>query len=332
MCCVLVIAFGLLSFQSSSVALPLHCVSYADHVLIEFDTDAPIGAFAFSKNGEVLIAAGSVQLNKECILLRRDLKQNVFLPHLRTEFGNYIKFLDRSPDGESLLAVDGNGNVAVFKEFEQVAKFRLFEQKVNRLLDVKFLNNAEIVTFSRESVTERRNFKTGLTKLYHLWARTPKAGGIAIEADALVWANDRAVFLWKPMLHADPDPIAIPAADNRYSKIVCSNDAGTILCGGDYSQLALYDMEKGKLVKAWKAHGHEAIAGLVSLKQRNEFLSVSMRGEVKVWSAAGEMVAATTLGDDLTVYGIRANHESTLVAIGTENKVFVLDVKALRSR
>jgi WD40 repeat protein len=304
--------------------------AYPTNVLVEFDTVEATGAFAFSKNGEILIAAGGVKKNDEYVLLRRDLKRNVALECVRTSLGTYVDLLDRSPDGKSLLAVDGQGNVAVFAESgREIAKFRLFEPKLNRLVAVKFLNDTEILTVSRESVIERRSFRTGLTKLYYLSGRAPAGATIATGADALAWVNDRTVCLWKPMLREDSDPIEVFSPDNRYDTVICSDNAATVLCGGDYSELALYDMKKRKLIKSWSAHERETLAGLVSIRQRQEFLSVSVGGEIKVWSAAGDLVAATSLGEKLVVYGIASNDNSTLLAVGTRNRVFVVDLKAL---
>jgi WD40 repeat protein len=328
--CVLFFALlGILTFVHR--CLSWQSQSPIDYLIAEFHTGQPTGALVFSKSGDVLVAAGGVKQDDKYVLLRWDVKRKIPLKKVETDFTSYIAFLDRSPDGQSIVAADGNGNVAVFREAgKQIARFRLFEQTLNNILDVRFLNDDEVVTVSGESVIERRNFRTNIRKLYYQPGRAPTGATIAITADAIAWVNDRTVCLWKPMLREDSCPIKLFAPDNRHSFVACSDDAATILCGTSDSNMELYDVKMEKPIRTWNAHRRATLGALISLKERKGFVSASEAGEIKLWGAAGQATATVTLGDGQTVYGIASNQDSTLLAVGTENKILLLDIRRLR--
>jgi WD40 repeat protein len=316
-----------------NLCYPLQSSGAGEAPVAQFGTKEPTGAFVFSKKGDVLIAAGGVKENDKYVLLRWDLKRKVPMKHIETDFDTYVESLDQSPDGKSLLAVDGNGNVAVFSDTgEQLAKFRLFEKRVNRILDVKFRNDEEVLTISRQSVIECRNFRTKHTKLYYISGRPPKGATFVVNANALLWVNDRTVCMWSPMLREASDPIEVFAPENRYSRIVSCGDRATALCATSDSEMGLIDIRKGDVTKTWNAHGHDTLAALIPLSQRRAYASASECGDIKLWNSMGEMVGAANVGDSQIVYGMASNHDSTLLAVGTKTRVVVLEVKEILER
>ena len=257
-------------------------------------------------------------------LLRTDL----------TDFKDSIDFLDSSPNGELILAAGDRGKVDVFtKAGKKVTSFKMFEFGneigINQILDVKFLNNDEVLIVAPENIALRRNIHTNVSKLYYLRGRAPDGATISRESNSLAWVNDSFVYVWRPMLNRGPVPVAIHAPGNNYSYLVCSDDGTKVLCATADSELGLYDVKKGKLIKSWNGHEGAGSAGVCALNENKGFVTASEGGKIKIWRSDGELVETLNLAKDECIYRIRCNPGSTVLAIGATNSILVCDLNRL---
>lgn len=277
-----------------------------------------------------LLASGYAKCNGQYVFVKLDYSQQKMDKSTRTGFDTYITSMDLSPDGRSFLAADERGTVAVFSlEGAKLDTFRLFEYGANNVLDVKFLNNREVVTIQGENIACRRNLKTGVNYLYRLSGRVSSGGCVLRNANAIVWTSDRFVNIWNPLLDKETQPVSIFAPDNTYRKVACSYDGSRILCASHDSGLAIYDVDRKKLMKTWNGHRGMSFVDVVPLSNNVGFITASADGDIRIWSQEGDPVGNLKVPNDEPVYCLAANAQSSRLAVSTDKNILLFDLERI---
>jgi WD40 repeat protein len=297
-------------------------------------------AISFSPSGE-LISAGNTQENEKYVVTCWELDREKLRTKLKTDFETFVSFVDVSPNGETILAADNDGNVNVFsRDGRRITTYKMFERGgayggvVNTILDVKFVNDQEVLTVALENVASLRNVSTNVSKLYYLRSKSPDCAAFASFSGTLAWADEFSVFVWKGMLRAKARPCEIRVREklDNYRMLACSDDGSAVAFAYGDSEIRLVDVNSGKIAKAWNGHKRQTLNILTALRKNDGFVS-ACADQVKIWRQNGDLVTTLQIDfdgiDDEEVSCVACNRDSTVLAVGTRQKILVYDLKRI---
>jgi WD40 repeat protein len=311
-----------------------------DLLLAEFKVGTTTRAIEFSSNGE-LIAAGNAKEDNKFVVMRWNVERKRLMASTKTDFETFVTRADVSPNGEMVLAADYYGNVAVFTMAgKKIAAFKMFERGGayggvrNSILDVKFVNNKEVLTVAMENIVSVRDVTTNVSKLYYLRTSQPDCATFSRESSTLAWADKHSIYIWTKMFGPDSRPSEIRIRDEvkNYRALACSDDGSAVICAYGNSEVRLIDVNSRKVAKAWNAHQGQTLNDAVALGKNEGFVTAT-EDEIGIWRQNGDLVAIIPIdfrGEmDEEVSCVASNRDSSLLAVGTRQKIMVFDLKRI---
>lgn len=302
-------------------------------VKCRLEVSATTRALAFSPTKDDLYFAGNIAEDGKYIINRWDLRQKKTNKTITTPFPTFVQLLDVAPDEKTVLAADYRGNVVAFdlENGKSVAAIKMFEKKSNWLLDIKFVDERNVLSFAHESIGVIRNVSSNETRIYHLSLNTCFAATVSHDKKTWAWCTKTLLYCWKAAPEGGFEVQEIRANDNSYCRMAISDDGTQFVCATSDSRMDLFDVASRKKVKSWVGHKEAFIGALIALRGNKGYASAADDGKVNLWDEHGELISSVSHGDE--VYALATNWKGTLLAsAGRGNAIIVWDLVKSQKR